>query len=167
MAGNNTTNMKSVQKNTIEVRADYQVTRTPIKSESGLVVQKKARVIFDYSGKDTAGANNSAIGTHGTGVYLPSKAVVTRAWYEVVSAFTSAASTATVALQAEGANDIKTATAVSDATLGTTGFKEGVPDGTAAKFVQATQEREIKVVTAVQTLTAGRLVLLLEYAIGE
>ena len=148
-------------------RADYQIQRGAPKSESGLVAQKKFKAIFDFSLKDSAGAANSAVGAHGMGVYLPKGAVITRAWYQVKTALTSAASTATVAVSAEGANDLKTATAVSDATLGTTGFKEGIADGTAAHFVALTAEREITVTIAVQALTAGRLVIFGEYALGE
>lgn len=158
--------MKDVQQR-IDVRADFQVRRGPVKSETGLAVRKTCRAIYDTALTDSAGVSNKTVAAHGLGVFLPAKAIIVRTWHQVVTGFTSAANTGTVALKAEAANDLYTATAVSDATLGTTGFKEGIPDGTAAKFVQASVERELVATVAVQALTAGRLVLHVEYAIGE
>lgn len=153
---------------TIPVRPDYQVKRGAVKSESGLVVQKKARVIFDSAGTDSSGAANSAIGSHGTGVFLPTKAIITRVYWENVTGFTSAANTATIAITANSAGDLKAATAVSNAAYSTSGtFADGVQGGAAANFVQCSAEREIVLTVAVQALTAGRLVLWVEYAQGE
>ena len=159
--------MKNVIKNQIDVRADFQTHRGTIKSESSLTVKHVAKAIFDTAGNDSAGVSNKTVAAHGTGVFLPTKAIITRAWYQVVTAFTSTNSTATVAFSAQGANDIKTATAVSDATFGTTGMKEGVSDGTAAQFVQCSAEKELTATVAVQALLLGKAILFVEYVIGE
>ena len=158
---------KNQIRNQIDVRADYHVHRGAIKSESGLSVKKVARAIFDTAANDSSGVSNKTVAAHGLGVFLPTKAIITRAWYQVVTALTSTNSTATVALSANGANDIKTATAVADATFGTTGFKEGISDGTAAQFVQCSAERELIATVAVQALLFGKLVLHVEYRIGD
>lgn len=151
-----------------QVAPDYHLRqRVAVKSTSGLRVQKTARVIFDFSQLDSAGAANSAIGAHPMNVFLPAKAVIVRSWYQVQSAFTSATNAGTIAMKCEAANDIKSALAVSDSTFGTTGFKEGVSDGTAANFKQASVERELTVTVAVEALTAGRLILMVEYHVGE
>ena len=162
----NKTMAKDIQK-VIPVRPDYQINRGPIKSESGLSVQKFARAFFDFSALDSAGVANSAIGAHGTGVFLPNKAVIVQSWYQVVTGFTSGTNLGTIALAANAANDIKTATVVSNAAYVTPGIVTGVSDGAVANMKSMTAERELTATVAVETLTAGRLVLFVEYYIGE
>lgn len=152
------------------VAADYKIARAPsltgIKSVSELAVQKIARFIFDATLLDSAGSANSATGTHGTGVFLPIGAIITRSWMQIKTAFTSTDSTATIAIKCNSAADAYAATAVSGAP-GTTGFVTGIQDGTITHMVEMTAEREISVTVAVEALIAGRLVGFIEYAIGE
>lgn len=140
------------------------VTRT---KRTGTVPRELAVATFDTAANDSAGVANTAIGAHGLGVYLPTKAIVTRAWYDNVTAPDSAAHTATIAIKIQAANDLKTATLVSDATFTTLGANEGVPDGTAAKMIKLTAVREIVVTTAVQVLTAGKLNIYVEYVLSD
>ena len=57
------------------------------------------------------------IAAYGLGVYIPSKAIITRAWVDVVTTFTSAGADAgTIALHVQAADDIVAAIAISDAT---------------------------------------------------
>lgn len=149
--------------------ADVHIARAPsggIKSESKLMVQKIARFIFDASMTDSAGAANSAVGTHGTGVFLPIGAVITRTWFQVKTAFTSTDSTATLAIKCNSAGDAYAATAVSGAP-GTTGFVTGIQDGTITHMISMTAEREVSVAVAVEALLVGRLIGFIEYSIGE
>ena len=89
---------KDVQK-IIAVRPAYQVIRGAVKQESTLHTQYGAVAIFDTAGIDSAGLSNSAIGAHGTGVFIPTKSIVVRAFYQVVTGFTSAGgNTGTVAI---------------------------------------------------------------------
>ena len=150
-----------------QVAPDFHIRRGSVKSTSGLRVQKVARAIYDTALTDSAGVSNKTVAAHGLGVYIPAKAFITRSWYQVVTGFTSAANTATIAVSVEGANDVKTATAVSDASFSGAGFNEGIQDGTATHFVQASVEREIVATVAVQALTAGKLILHIEYNLGE
>lgn len=168
MVQNNNPNMAKDVQSVIPVRPGYQVKRGPVKSESGLSTKYVARAVFDTAGTDSSGAANTTIATHGLGVYLPAKAIITSAYYQVITGFTSAGGNAgTVALQAEGANDLVTATAVSNAIYGTTGIKACVPVQTAATMVQVSVERELKAVVAGQVMTAGKLMLTVEYVIGD
>jgi hypothetical protein len=150
----------------IQVAPDFQIRRGAVKNESGLTVQKKAKIIFDFSALDSAGVANSAIGTHGSGVFLPTKAIITRAYWQINTGFTSASNTATIAINSNGAGDIKAATIVSNAAYVAAGFQDGVPTGAASAFIACTAEREITFTVATQALTAGKLTLFIEYAIG-
>src|SRR3954447_4140525 len=79
------------------------VTRT---KRTGTVVKELAVATFDTAGTDSSGAANTTIAAHGLGVYLPAKAIILRAWVDVVTTFTSATDAATIALKAQAANDI-------------------------------------------------------------
>lgn len=128
----------------------------------GLVAAQVASATFDPS----ANTAQRPVGAYGLGVYIPVNATIVRSWYEVLTAFTSAGgNTGTVALSVEAANDIKTATAVSDATLGTTGIKAGVSDGTTANMKKTTAERQLTATVATQALTAGKLRVFVEYVV--
>lgn len=97
-----------------------------------------------------------AVGTLNTGVRLPKGAVVVNAFGTCLTAATSTNSTATIAFQVEAANDIFTAAAVSGAPWSTTGQKLGIPDlATVADYKTTTVERELKMLIAVEALTAG------------
>lgn len=152
------------------VRAQFEVSRAPsvdgLRSEKGLFTQYVARAIFDTAGVDSAGVSNKTVAAHGTGVFLPIGAILTRSYWFVKTAFTSVDSTATIAAKANSTADIYAATAVSGA-LGSTGFTTGIQDGTVTHMVSLTAERELVVSVAVEALTAGRAVLFVEYAIGE
>lgn len=140
--------------------------KSGIKSESGMLAQRVARFVFDSAGNDSSGVSNSTIATHGTGVFLPIGAKITRVWYQVKTGFTSAGSTATLAFQANAAGDLLAAVAVSG-NPGTPGIYAGIPDDTVSNIKTCTAEREISVAVAVQVLTAGRLVGFAEFVIDE
>ena len=95
----------------------------------GTVVKEMAVATFD----PTANTGERAIGAHGLGVYLPAKAVITRAWIDVVETFASAGADAgTIALHAQSAGDIVAAIAISDSSnvwdAGIRGSKIGFPN---------------------------------------
>lgn len=127
----------------------------------GLHGRRIARATFDA----TAG---KAVGSHALGVTVPDNAVVTQAWYDVVTTFTSAGADAgTVALQVEGANDLVVAVAVSDGgNPWDAGIHACIPVGSAATSVKTTAARALTAVVAGQALTAGKLVLFVEYMVS-
>jgi hypothetical protein len=155
------------------------VTRT---KRTGGVTRELAVATFNPS----ANTGERTVDAHGLGVYIPSKAVITKVWYDVVTTFTSATDAATVALHAQSANDILAAIAISDASnvldAGIHGSKIGYPAiaGStasdtavevaalfAATMVKMTAERELTATVAVEALTAGKMNIYVEYVISD
>jgi hypothetical protein len=130
----------------------------------GLHAVKVAHATFDPS----ANSGHRTIGAHTLGVTIPAKGIVKRAYYQVVTTCADGASdNATLAISVEGANDIVTAIAISDVTnVWDAGFHDAKPDGTAAHFVQASVARLVTVTVAVHELTAGKVIVFLEYVMG-
>lgn len=170
---------KDVQ-NTQPVRRSYHVTRGAVKCESGLGTRYLATAIFNPS----ANTGERTVAAHGLGVYIPTKAIVTKAWYDVVTTFTSAGADAgTIALKVQDADDLKAAIAISAAgDVWDAGLHACLPgkyalDGNAlsaiemaaadaASMIKTTAERELTATVAGQALTAGKLVLFVEYVIS-
>lgn len=94
---------------------------------------------------------------------LPAGAVVTSGVVDVQTSVTSGGS-ATVALAIEGAADVLVSTAI--ASLGV-GLVDVVPDGAATNMLKTTTTRNLVASVAVADLTAGKLVVALEYFITE
>ena len=157
---------KDIQK-VIPVRPRYQQNRGAVNCESGLEIAYTAQAIYDTAGNDSSGVANTTIATHGLGVFLPIGAVISRAYYYVKTGFTSAGGNAgTIALNSNAAGDLLVAVAVSNAVLGTTGFKETLALGTAASMISLSAERELQVTVAGQVMTAGKLILYVEWSPG-
>lgn len=174
---------KDIQK-LIAVRPQFQVNRGAVKCESGLSTRYVATAIFNTAGLDSAGVANTTVAAHGTGVYLPTKAVITRFWWDVPTTFTTASADAgTIAVHVQSANDLVAAIAVSAAgDVWDAGMHAGKPgsfslDGNAltqinmgaalaATFIKLTAEREIIVTVGGQALTAGKAVFYVEYYIS-
>lgn len=93
---------------------------------------------------------------------LPKNAVILGGYADVITALTSGGA-ATAALQAEAANDLVTAAAVSGAPWSTTGRKSLIPAFTGATTVKTTATRKPAVVVAAATLTAGKFDLYVFY----
>lgn len=101
--------------------------------------------------------HGGAVGDILTGVRIPNGAIIVNAFATVLTAFTSANSTATVAFKANAANDIFTAAAVSGAPFSSTGQKLAIPDlATVADYKTMTAERELTMSIAVEAVTAGK-----------
>jgi hypothetical protein len=150
-----------------------------------LVTGKIAQAIFDTAANDSSGAANTTVAAHGLGVFLPIGAIITRAWYQVKTTFTSAASTATIALSIAAANDVVSAIAIND---GSNPWNSGNHAGLPGSYAEATvsgdsailaaarlagsfigalsAEKEITATVGVQALTAGKLIIFVEYVQG-
>ena len=157
--------------------------RSTVTRYNGVVAKRVAQAVFNPS----ANTGERTIAAHGLGVYLPDNAVLTAAFYDVVTTFTSAGADAgTIALHAQAADDIVAAIAISDASnpwdAGIHGTKIGYPNlgadaahdsalEVAALFagtmLKLTAERELTATVATQALTAGKLVLYVEYVLGD
>lgn len=153
---------------------------------NGNTVVKVASAVFDPS----ANAAQRTVAAHNLGVYIPDNAIITRAWYDVITTFTSAADSATIklGLVTQGDAAFVAAIAISDAsnpwdaglhgtlTAGTTTLTEATPNtrtqivhaaDIAAGYVKTTAERQLVATVGVQALTAGKLILYVEYVISE
>jgi len=166
------------------VAPQFQVKRGAVKCESGLATRYIAAAIFDTAALDSSGVANTTIAAHGLGVYLPTKAIITNAWVDVITTFTSATDAATIALKAQNAGDLTAALAISDASniwdAGIHGCLPGsyaeatvagdtaVLDAArkAASFIKLTAERELTATVAVEALTAGKAVIYVEYVVS-
>lgn len=127
----------------------------------GLGALMVARFTFNPSAV-TAQRSQAA---HNLGVTIPAHAVIVGGFFDVNTAFASAAGTAEIALSVEGANDIQTAAAVSGAPYSTIGRKAIVPKANTPEStsVKTTVARAITATVTVQNLTAGRLTGFLYY----
>lgn len=171
-------------KGLIQVAPQFQVKRGPVKAESGLATQYTAVAVYDTAVNDSAGVSNKTTAAHGLGVFIPTKAIITNAWWDVITTFTSAADSATIALSAQSAGDIVAAIAISTAgdvwdagihgglmgsyAEATVAGDSAILDAArkAASYVKTTAERELTATVAVQALTAGKAVLFVEYFIS-
>lgn len=119
-----------------------------------------ARAVYNF------GFDGGAVGTIVLrGDTIPSGAIITSTILNVDTALTSGGS-ATLALQAESANDIVTATAYGSAPWSSTGPKRGGLTATSAPIL-TTAERSISAVIGTAALTAGKFSVLVDYYIRQ
>ena len=156
------------------------VTRT---KRQGTVVREIAVATFD----PTADTAQRPTGAYGLGVFLPTKAIITKVWVDVVTTFTSASADAgTIALHVQAADDIVAAIAISDASnvwdAGMHGSKIGFPNFGAdaahdsalevaalfaGTYLKLTAAREITATVAAAALTAGKMNVYVEYTLSD
>lgn len=125
----------------------------------GLSTYRTARATYDFA------EHGGTIGAIGLGVTIPDNAIVTKAYYDVLTTCTSAGADAgTGAISVEGANDIVTATAISaGGNVWDAGIHAAIPDGAAANMVKTSAAREITFTIASQNFTDGKFVVFIEY----
>lgn len=141
-------------------------TMLAVPTTDGLNAKRTARATYDFA------VDGGAISTIGSGVTLPDNAVVTRAWYDVITTFTSSTDAATIAINIPTDGDLQAATAISaggnvyDAGLHDCATKGDDP-GDPSTYIKLTDAREISWVIAVEAVTAGKLVLFVEYVVSS
>ena len=93
---------------------------------------------------------------------------ITRAWYQVITAFTSgAAATVNIGVNTDDAGGIQAALAFDNAVY-TQAYHDGLPDGTIANFTtQTTAARDVIFRINDANLTAGKVRVWWEYVVGE
>lgn len=146
--------------------------------------RRVAKATFDTAGTDSAGVANTTIAAHTLGEYIPSGAVITGAYVDVVTTFTSATDAATIAIKVQSAGDAVAAIAISDASnvwdsgihgtlfnapnLGADAAHDSALEVIAldaATKIKTTAVREITATVAVEVLTAGKAYIYVEYMI--
>jgi len=156
---------------------DYRIKRGVVTKQDGLSLTHLATATFDTAGVDSSGVSNKTQAAHGLGVYLPDNAIVINAWYDVLTTFVSADDDASIAIHAEAANDLLTATTITNTTPGIfdgnfpigspTGIHTTTNVGIIAGFVKTTAEREITATVGTEVLTAGKLIFYTEYVLSD
>jgi len=115
-------------------------------------------------------SSDGSIGTHAIGK-LPEGAVIVRAWYDVVETFTSATDAATISLGIATDDPAGVVAAIAINNGGNPwdqGYHEAIQTGPAAAFsTKTTSTRNLEATVAGETLTAGRLNLVIEYVVSE
>ena len=136
----------------------------------------------------SADSTKRTIAAHGLGVFIPKNAIITNAYYDVVTTFESTAGgadKATIALSVKAANDLVAAIAIEAAgdvydagirgTLVANYAARTVAGDTAvlakasyaASLIKTDANYELTATVAEAALTAGKLNLYVEYTISE
>ena len=156
---------------------------------SDFLEKRVVKVTFDYASTDSEGVSNATQDTaHPSGVFIPDNAIITNAFYEVNTTFSSATDACTIAIHVEGANDLVDAIAISD---GSNVWDSTVLHGTlatapnlgndaahdsalkhialcAATWVKTDGQEEVTFTLAgSEDLTAGKLNLYIIYVVGD
>lgn len=121
---------------------------------------------FGFARTTFTATGGSAIGAHTLDLVIPKGAHVTKAYYKVLTTFTSSTDAATIALKLVAANDIVTAVAISAGgdVWDAGGLVIATPTGSMANELAATTaDTAVTATVAVEALTAGKLVLWVEW----
>ena len=131
-------------------------------------VLKVAVFDFDTAGYDSDGVSNKTAAAHGTGVILPKYAIICGGFVDTNTVFTSANTTATIAISVEGANDIISAAQINGTPGSAIGRKAIIPKANTPEStsVKTSAAQEITVTVGTEALTAGKLTGYLYYLEG-
>ncbi len=124
---------------------------------------KVAKAQYDFS------QHGGEIGDIPSGVFIPAKAVITKAWIDVLTTCQTEGSDAgTMAVKAASSGDLVAAVAVSNGgNPWDSGLKPCIPVGSAATMIKLTEKKEITFTIATQDFTAGKFNVFVEYVISE
>lgn len=139
-------------------------TKSPLEG-LGLALNKKRgtlKCVYDFAVLGGAVSTINLVDDDGNPAVLPSKAIITQVYSDVVTAPTSGGS-ATMSLGANTTVDLLAATAVAS----WTGTQAGIPVGTAATMVKLTAQRNIVMAIAVAALTAGKINVFVDFVLSE
>lgn len=119
------------------------------------------KCVFDPS----ANSSDRTVAAHTCGLKIPKNAVVKFAAYKVLTTFTSANDSATIAISIVAANDVVSAVAISTGTTWDADVAiETIPKvETSSTWLTTTAESDVTFTVAVQALTAGKMVLWVEW----
>ncbi len=131
----------------------------------GLKFQRVARATYDVTVD-----GSTASSTYGLGESLPANAIVSHAWFQVITAFQGVDNGAMgVSLECVAGNDDLYGVNAGMTTLAAGELEEGIPTGgTTLMFDVGTSACELSaVVSSVADGTIGKLVLWVEYVVSE
>jgi hypothetical protein len=120
-----------------------------------------AKAKYDFAVQGGAIGTGNLVGENGKPVVLPNKAVIVDCLIDVLTAGTTSAS-GTLALNSQGAGDLKAALAAAS----WTGRLACIPVGTAATVIKLTADRTLQYTIATGALTAGKVWVYVYYILG-
>lgn len=120
------------------------------------------KAVYDFSVLGGAIGSVNLVDDLGNAAKLPLGAIITRTFIDVITAPTSGGS-ATVALTAQTAGDLKAALAIASLT----GLVEGLQTGAISAAVKLTADRQLLATIATAALTAGKFNLFVHYVLGN
>lgn len=137
--------------------------KSPLEPLGAALNQKKGVLAFVYDFSVNGGAISSINlnDLDGNPAILPVGAIVTNCTFDVITALTTSAS-GTMAINTEGAGDMKAALAAAS----WTGKLAGIPVGTAATWVKTTVARPVVATIATGAITAGKFYGFIEFLIS-
>lgn len=118
--------------------------------------------VYDFSTLGGAIGTLNLLDMDGNAAVLPAGAIITNCTFDVITALTTSAS-GTMAINSEGAGDLKAALAAAS----WTGKLAGIPVGTAATWVKLTAQRQIQATIATGAITAGKFYAFIEYHLSS
>lgn len=138
---------------------------TPVENLGKYLNKKRGLLKCVWNFADQGGAVGAILllDDDGKPAILPSKAIITQVYIDVVTAMTSTSNDGTIALGANTGVDLLAA--VDADTL--SGVVAGIPVGTAATMVKLTAARQITLTVAVHALLTGKINVFVEYALSE
>jgi hypothetical protein len=133
---------------------------TAMEDVDGLRLAKVAFATYDFA------VDGGAISAIGLGVTLPDNSIVYGGFVDKITTCTSATDAGTMAIHANAANDIVTATAISSGTTWDAPGRLALTEVmTAATTLKLTAAREITATIAVEAFTAGKFMVVLYYVV--
>jgi len=137
-------------------------TMLKIQSGSGLFAARVAIATYDFS------VDGGTIGAIDSGITIPDNAIILGGMVDKLTTCTSATDAGTMAIHAEGANDLVTAVAISSGTSwDAPGLVDLIPVHTAATAIKCTAARNITFTIAVEDFTAGKFTVAVFYVLTE
>ena len=136
-----------------------------VPTTNALGLKRIARVEFDPS----LNSGERTIGAHTLGVTIPANAIIIRSWYDVCTTFADGvADLATIALHCETADNIVAAITIADGSnVWDQGLHEAISTGTTATAKKLTTGGLLTATVGAVNLTAGKLVLFVEYVVTD
>ena len=137
---------------------------TPVFAATSLGFVRVAQAVFDAEI-----AENRPVDAYGLGITIPANSLIIGGGYDVLKTFTTAsADSGTIAIHAQAANDLVTATAVSaGGDIWDQGRRSIIPVMTGATAVKTTTAKEVTVTVGGQALTAGTMNVWVIYIPGQ
>lgn len=137
----------------------------PLASAGGTFAARELIAVYDPS----SNASERTVGDHLFGDTLPDNAIITYAWFDVVTPPSSAgAATLALGVDTDDPSGIKAASVIAAPPWSLAGAHDGIPDNASANFTTQTTAagRQLVATVAAAALTAGKVIVHAHYTVG-